>query len=352
MFTKFINKIKLPVTLLVLIPVLTVGLGAREDVNRPRMLADVLEKTAQYCDKLKEQVFHFLCYEKVTETIQKSLHYPGERKGLKNFLAGIKPDRMTTSPKNGSLRVVKDWRQARHYSHANRKHERKNIYVNEYQIIKTADQLKERRLPRKFNGKKVGKNTHGIRRMQTVIYSYKNALSPIRFFARENQDRYRYRILKKERIMGGKAYVIEIKPKQDAEEEAVEKKDNKADENNDVLVVAWVDVEDFSIKKFKVFPAAFGGIDYLLRPGKGTTGKKYNVQISDTHYFGKVRNGIRYPSKTEISISYHEDAKKTAPTVMNRVSTDGARISTRLSTIYNYKDYVFFNVSVEEPVFH
>lgn len=334
---RFSNKIKL----LLIIPLLTIGLGAREDTAAQQELADVLEKTAQYCDKFKDKVFHFLCYEKVTETVQKSLHYPGERKGLKNFLAGVKPDIMTTSPKNSALEVIKDWREALHYSHANKKYERKNIYVNEYQILKTVDQLKERRLLYKFNGKKVGKDLHGIQRMQTIIYSYRNALSPIRFFARENQENYSYQILKKEKIMGEKAYVIEIKNKQDAGEE-----------NKEVLVTVWVDMEDFSIKKFKVSPSAFGGIDYLLRPGKGTTGQKYDVKISDTHYFGKVRDGIRYPSKTEISISYHENAKRTAPTVMDRVSTDGARILTTLSTVYNYRDYVFFDVSVEDPVFH
>jgi hypothetical protein len=113
-------------------------------------------------------------------------------------------------------------------------------------------------------------------------------------------------------------------------------------------VKAWVDAKDFSILKFNVFPGAFSGADYLLT---SNVHEKYNVKISDTHYFGKVKEGIRYPSKTEIYISYNEAPKKLVTTT-NRELSHGARIYTKLSTVYFYKDYIFYTVSVQNPVFH
>lgn len=336
MLAKTLNKTKKSSLAIVLILALTTGLTAVKSVGQQE-LAEVLEKSAQYCEKLKERVFHFLCYEKIIETVHKSLQYPEKRRGLKNFLEGFKPNQ-------GGFRYEAERQQRykrRRGMYSDRNREIKRIYLNEYQIIKIGDRVKERRTLRKFNGKKMVEKVPGL---QTVIYSYKNALTPIHFFAAENQGKYLYRILKKERVMGCRAYVIEIKAKGDPGEETGENKD----EADSILVKAWVDAKDFSILKFNVFPGAFSGADYLLA---SNVHEKYNVKISDTHYFGKVKEGIRYPSKTEIYISYNEEPKKLV-TTRNRELSHGARIYTKLSTVYFYKDYIFYTVSVENPVFH
>lgn len=316
------------IILLLILPVILTGHLTAAKAAGPEVLADVLENTAQYCETLKKNVFHFFCSEEVHEVIHKSLEYPEARRGLKNFLSGIKTNQ--TRSEYVSHQSLRDRRMRMHYG--SQKKEIINIYLSDYQIIQTSANLKERRVLRKINGwKPEGK----IPRLQTLIYSYKNVLSPARFFARENQADYTYRLLKQERVMGRKAHVIEVKEKKSGPEDGF-------------LVTAWVDVEDHSILKFQVFPAAFGGADYLMRSGGG---EKYNLRINDVHYFGKLRNGVRYPSKTEISISYNEEPKKQVVT-RNRRLSHGARIFTKLSTTYSYKDYIFHNVTVEDPVFH
>lgn len=114
------NKIFLSLMAMILI---TFNLSAGNNVKQDK-LRDILKKTAQYCNLLEENVFHFICREKVTETQSRTryntnnLHYGNYRQNL---------------PRANKI---------------------KNTYVNEYQIIKKGKFLKEWRKLLKFNGKK------------------------------------------------------------------------------------------------------------------------------------------------------------------------------------------------------
>lgn len=302
-------------------------------------IPEILEKTANYCEKLQDKAFHFMCSETIEETVEKSLEFPQARRGLKNFLEGHNRPSTPGSTNRADRKMQQVYdnldQNRRNRGYKNKRAVKKNILVNEYQIIKVGERLKERRLMREINGQKV--KPQKVPNIRTTVYSYKNVLSPINFFSKENQSSYRYRLAGKEKIMGRKAYVIEI-----------ETKNPDSELEKGVLVKAWVDREDYSVIKFEVFPGAFGGADYLLR---ADSHGKTNVKISDIHYFGQLKGGIRYPTKTEILITYNEDPKEGIET-SHKEKSHGARILTNILTTYSYHKYIFFNVTVDDPVFH
>lgn len=295
-------------------------------------LERVLQRTADYCEKLKKKVFHFYCEEKIVETVAKSLRYPEERRALKRFLEGYRANQEPSR-----YEAVRNQRQQREvWLNSEKRIEGKNIYLYDYQIIKEGDRIEEQRTLLKLNGKKI---TGDIPVLQTLIYSYQNAISPVYLFAREHQDQYDFEILRKEKMMKRDAYVIEVR----------QKNSQRGVDDEGLLAVAWVDDLDFSIIKFSVYPRAFHGYHYLLRKDKRRRG---DIQINDVHVFGEIKNGVRFPTRTEINVSFTEDPPEF---IENRHTTPakihGARILTRISTLYQYKKYKFFTVDVDNPVF-
>lgn len=296
-----------------------------------KKLPEILNGTAQYCEKLKTKVFHFLCREEIVETCEKAFDFPNNRQGLKDFLERNKPthptDELDSNSKMG--RIFDRMRKNNITANYNyKKHEQKNIYVNEYRILKDGNQISEDRTVIRLNGKNVRMENPGL---LTYIYSYQNTLSPIYLFARENQDKYRYKLLKTDETMNRKAYVIEVSAKE------------KSKSKQGKMAVAWVDTDDFSILKLDVLPGAFKGYDYLLKTGEI---KKLDVKINDVHYFGIQKNGLRFPSKTEIRLSYKQEPPKGLYGAKH-----GAVLVTNMTTNYSYDNYLFYKIKVGEPVF-
>jgi hypothetical protein len=298
-------------------------------------LDSILQKIADYCERLKKKVFHFYCEERVVETISKSLHYPEERRGLKRFLEGYQAHQEPSR-----YEAVRDLRRRREqWLGSDKRIEKKNIYLHDYQIIKEGDQIREQRVLLKLNGKKAEGE---IPELQTIIYSYKNVLYPIYLFARGHRDKYDFTVLEKEKVMKRDTHVIEVRHKG-------RPLDPGAEKNQGLLATAWVDCRDFSIVKFSVFPEAFRGYDYLLRKDRRD---RRDIRINDVHYFGEIEGGIRFPSRTEITLSFSEEPpevfenRRTTPQKIH-----GARILTQISTQYQYRKYRFFTVNVTDPLF-
>jgi hypothetical protein len=303
-------------------------------------LTEILNGTAAYCEKLKKEVFHFLCREQIIETCEKAYDFPFERRGLKDFFERNKSSEAEeyAASKSKMDRLYENMRkrkiQARYKL---QKHQQKNIFVNEYRILKDGNSLKEQRTVTQLNGKKVTMRNPGL---QTIVYSYKNTLYPIYLFAREHQGKYRYRIIKQTETMNRKAWLMEVKTKKGNEIKL--KKGEKSTASPGTLAKAWVDADDFSLLKLEVFPEAFRGFDYLLKSLPG----KFDIKINDVHFFGFQKNGIRFPSKTEIHLSYKEE-----PDIGMHGIRYGAIVLNNITTIYTYKDYLFYRARPSEPVF-
>ncbi|MCP4219676.1 MAG: hypothetical protein GY765_33900 [bacterium] len=341
----FILRRSTAVLIVFLIFLTWAGMLARNPQSpKDNELQRILEGTAAYCEKLKKEAFHFLCLEQITETCEKAYVFPQERQGLKDFFeknVGNRPVSEADS-KNRVSRINDEKRQKRIAgNYRSQKYSKKNILVNEYRILKEGSRIKELRTPVKYNGNTISRDPPP---MQTILYSYKNTLSPIYLFAAGNQALYRYKILGKKKIMKRSTFVVEI--------------DRKAGKNRKTAV-AWVDTENFSIVKLRIYPEAFHGYHYLPAPvtpqrekgvasggQKGVPTTRFDVKVNDVHYFGHIKNGIRFPSSTEIHLSYKEEAKKGIDKVRH-----GAVVLTTLSTLYTYGEYLFFRTKSSEPVF-
>lgn len=242
-------------------------------------LTTILAKSAAYCEKLKQAVFHFVCYEQVEEADKE-----------------------------------------------------KNTYLNDYRILKIGDRVKEQRSLMEHNGQKVAGKAM---KLQTNIYSYKASLTPIYLLAAENQQHYDYRVIEKKRVLNRQAYGIEIRVTGDADKDAL-------------AAIVWVDVEDFSVLKFKAFPEVMPGFKDLFADAKG---KGMKLEIDDIHYFGIKRGDIRFPSRTEITIRYYPKPQSTFFLLRGRPRY-GIPKRQKIETVFLYKDYRFFEVDVGDPVFN
>jgi hypothetical protein len=273
----------------------------------PHELKLILGNTAAYCEKLKAAVFHCACNEKIVETIEHSLQYSKKSKWQTNPF--LKRRKRTLSPQV---------------------HRKRNEYLSQYQLIQKGNQFKEYRLLLRENGKKVLQKDA---KLKTIIYSKNALLSPLFLFTKMNQDKYDYTILKKEKIMKRDAYVVEIELKKRKEEKAA-------------FAVAWVDAKDFSVLKFEAFPESLKGYDYLVRTSDSNV---EDIKISDVHYFGYQKDDIRFPTKTEITLSYTGNPES-KPDKQN-LNSLGLQKLTKISTTFTYKKYLFYKVTVNDPIF-
>jgi hypothetical protein len=315
MNTKHKNTVQKVINCSLIISLFLITLGLNANSKKENLgsqeLERVLEDTSLYCEKLKTMVFHCFCIEKIVETIEQSLHYPRGKKNLRRLSHFLKRRYSVRPPSNPPKK----------------KHE----YISQYQVIKIGDKFRENRFLLKHNGKEVLKENA---RVETTIYSPYGSLSPLLIFAKHQQEKFKYKILKKEKTMSCKAYIVEIKLKA----RTVQK---------EPFAIAWIDVKDFSVLKLKVFPQALKGYKYLVFRSDDKNIDKIN--ISDVHYFGYQRNNVRFPSKTEISLSYTGDTHDNSG--KQNVYSLGLEKLTKIKTIFTYDKYQFFKVTVDEPVF-
>lgn len=275
-----------------------------QEISSPDRLKTILSNTAEYCQRLKKAVFHFLCYETVVESVKKTL-VSNEIPRKEGFYEGYT-----------KLKVYKPKKV-------------KNKYVNEYQIIKDGSQIKERRVLIRHNRKKMFKKNPGLK---TKLYSYKSSLTPIYFFARENQEKFNYKILGKERVMKQRAYVVEVKSK-------------KSMETGEPLAIVWIDGKDFSVLKFEYFSGSF----QAERLAGATLHNVRNIKVKDVHYFEYRKGNIRFPTKTELTVTYNG-----GPLIREGKQIflpPGTQRLTKIKTVFWYEKYLFFNVTVGTPVY-
>ena len=224
------------------------------------------------------------------------------------------------------IETIAKARQTFEKSHRSPWHKKRSKINSEYQIIKDGDLIEEYRINR------VGES-------RIAVYSYKNALVPLFLFSKENQEKYLYKTLKIERVLKRKAFKIMILSKTDTASEAI--------------AYAWIDCSDFSIIKTEFFPKAFKGYKYLQNIEDRNLEK---LVIRDIHYFGFQRQGLRFPSKTEILITYSEKYSTSitpSRTHMGRGSIPTVQMDllTKIKTIYKYSNYKFFTAKSSDPFF-
>lgn len=264
---------------------------SQEELNK------ILSNTENYCKRLKEAAFQFTCKETITETFETKEFFKKYRKPGYSFKSS----------------------------------DTKNKYVNDYRIIKEGEKIIEDRTPFLHNGKSVvGEKPE----LKTAIKSFKSSLAPYYLFVGENKKKFNYRFRKKEKVEKRTAYVVQVDLIKEYDETTL-------------FAFVWIDDSDFSILKFRAFPQSIEGYNNLKNSREYNIG---NIEIQDIHYFDYKKKGLRFPSKTEIFLTYTYDSPGKFAQEFDLKA--GARMWKKIEATFEYKTYIFFNITVAEPVFH
>lgn len=242
-------------------------------------LAEILEKTADYCDKLKRASLDFICREQIKEWVLAGKTWTGE------------------------------------------KHLNRFELLYEYQLVKSKDDITERRTLLEENGVKREEKNAPLKTQR--FYSAKVVFGPTGFLSREWRDAYTYALLKEEKVDGRKAYVIEVRPKVKIEGKANFGK-------------IWVDQADFSVLQIDIEQESLEGFETVAKQARDDG---YKPLFTISHKFGIEKNGLRFPSQTVFNEVYTKRFQTDLSSWLPRVNMSNTTIL--------YTDYKFFTVDTD-----
>lgn len=277
------KKVEVPKTGSDIEVLLTETHKAAEDAGSKSELDAALAKAAQYCEKLKHATFYFTCLEEIEDV------YILKGQEVKN-----------------------------------------DFYRHDYQIIMDENgRISEKR--EKMGEEATGKKKKRKRKKKkkdepplvlTNFYSYYPFLMPVTLLSKENQEKYTYRLLDREKIGKRDTLKISVEP------------DEKAGRAVNHGVV-WLDVRDGSVIKIELSPYALRGIDSLQKTARR---KGALLKVIDIHWYEIEKEQLRFPSKTEISeikLAQYGPGSEKEREVENS------------KTVFAYTNYRFFKVNVD-----
>ena len=218
-------------------------------------LAEILEKSAVYCDRLKNSALHFVCREKIEEVFSRGMADAVTRPGV-------------------SLMGRSRWGS------------QKNNFVYDYQLIKRGDEISENRTLLEENGKKKEEKQASLKTKK--FFSHKPIFGPVGLLAWEWHATYDYEFVKEDMLDGVKAAVIEVRPKV-----LIEGKPNYGK--------IWVALKDGSVLRIDIEQESLVGFEEIQAQAEKN---RLKPLITTSHFFGFEKNGLRFPSRTIFEESY------------------------------------------------
>lgn len=272
--------------------------GQKEVPGIDSELEKILEKCAEYCDRLSNSVLFFVCMEKVTEEHYGSIYRPIISEGRSEL-----NKKMTKFYKDLS---------GNHHAFARIK------YLYDYQLIRKEGEVTEKRKLLEFDGKpQIEENS----RLQTKFH-HKNIISgPIGLLSSYWQEYHDYMIAKEGRFKRDKVYIIEVTPK-------------PIFTFTHLTGKIWVRKSDFAVMKMEWNQEGIEGYDMIKERAK-EHGLKPVITVTAEYAFEK--NDIRFPSKYQIIERYGPLIRR--PRGRGRI--------TYSKIFVEYKDYKFFTVETE-----
>ncbi len=262
--------------------------NARQSGPDQAKLKEILQKTADYCRKLENAVFDFVCLEEIREDIRQP------------------PDIRTESPmERDSLGIPQ--RQVIEKT-------KKNSYLYEYQLIGKKEKCEERRTLLEKNGKK--KNQKDAPLETSRLYFEKVVFGPIDLFKTFGQLFLEWKIVGEETLNNEKAVVIEASPKSDLTQFYPYGK-------------IWLREADFAILKIEWNGRSLANYKFIEDHAKKSNAEPWITLISE---FGVIKNGIRFPSRLVCEEAYINHERK--------------KVRSSETTVV-YKNYKFFTVDVD-----
>ena len=261
-------------------------------------LEKILEKCAQYCDRLSHSVLFYVCQEKVTEEHYGSIFRPIISEGRKTL-----NDKMTEF-----------YKELARNPHASTRIK----YLYDYQLIRKDGQITEKRKLLEFSGKQqVEENS----RLQTKFHHKNIIAGPIGLLSSYWQEYHDYRIAKEGRFKRDKVYIIEVTPM-------------PIFTFTHLTGHIWVRKSDFAVMKMEWNQDGIEGYE-MIKERAREHGLKPVITITAEYAFEK--NDIRFPSKYQIIERYGPLIRRPR-----------ARRQITYSKIFvEYQDYKFFTVETK-----
>ena len=249
-------------------------------------LEKILEKCAEYCEKLTHSVLDFVCLERISEEINtvrtKRRDVIGEHESKTLLMSSV-------------------WEEKN----------RKNTYIYDYQMVRKDNIITDRRILLRENGKKKHEEDAELKIKR---FKHHNMIfGPIALLDIQWQPFYDYKILQRKKIKGDKIIVIEATPK------ATIKTENPYGK-------VWVREGDFTIVKIEWDQNSLPNLEIFKKDAKIFKARpEFEIYVE----YAFERNGIRFPSKYSVIESYYQGRKI---------------YFTRSRMLVTYKKYKFFTV--------
>lgn len=250
----------------------------------------ILAKASDYCEKLKKTTFYFTCREEIIDRL--TVKGKTERDMLFNY------DYQIIMHENGKM------------------DERRELIGDNSPTTKT----KKKKVIEKEKAENEARSL-----LITNFFSRYSFLMPTTLLSVKNREKYDYQLLSEEKIEDRVTYKIAVEPK----------RKGIGVVNHGIV---WIDGEDGSVARIELNPRSLRGIDRLqARAGRKGT----RLKLTDTHRYEVRKEGIRFPSQTEISRMFLS-GQPDEP----RESGESGKTEHAL-TVFTYKDYRFFQVNVD-----
>lgn len=267
---------------------------SRGDASDNAEMMKTLERAGEYCDLLKRKAFHFICREEVTEDILK--------------------------------RNVQDFRPSANYD--------RNTWLYDYQIVLQDGKIGENRILLRKNRKNLHRENVKLENRFRSLYSF---YLPVTLLAREKRELYRYSFMGRERMKKRPVMQVAVDP--------LDEKGNLA--HGEV----WIDTESGAVLKISLNQRSIKGVKEME---KKAAEQGAELNITDNHYYFEEREGVRFPTATEIFERYVSRFKPAQTGPVNSYSSaptysvSVGHAEFELSRTYiKYSDYRFFDVSVQ-----
>lgn len=248
-------------------------------------LNTILKKAEEYCHRLENGVYDFVCKEEISEEI--------------NYSRDIEPNSIWVGAKR-----------------------QRNKYLYDYQLIKKRDGIKESRILLERNGRKLHEENALL---ETRVFRHQHVLlRTVDLFNEFGNTLDDYSLIGEETMFGEEAIVIEAVPKASYEQRFL-----YGAEPSYLSGKIWVKKKDFSILKIMWNPKVIKEIKNIEEIAKRYKAEPMITIISEYKF---EKNGIRFPSRLYIEEAYgNKEEKKFV----------------RSETDIVYRDYKFFTVETE-----
>jgi hypothetical protein len=297
---KMIGKVLVPFVSLMSLLIFISGHGysdtpIQEDNGQPE-LNEILKKCSAYCEKLSNSVLYFVCLEKVQELI----YVYGSSTLLDSAAAG------RTEVRNRDLGIER-WRDKRRL-------QSRNKYVNDYQLMRQDNKIKEVRQLIEENGKKLKPKYSELDNLR--FKHEKIIMGPIALLNDFWQHYHDYRIVKKGKYRGDQVIILDVTPKPEYI-------------LNHLYGKVWVKISDGSIVKIEWSQKGIEGYDMLEAMAKAV---QMEPRINLCTEYGYEKNGLRFPSKFTLEETYVGAKRKKV---------------IKSKKVVEYENYKFFTVETE-----